>query len=191
LTAPPAPPVALAATPSATPTTAAPPATPLPAAALQQINDLAFIRFHHVEMLYLPPAWAAAANSSHTWTSLAFPPEPRTQVPHQPGVYAFVVMPDLFDFAHASGLFYIGKATDLYERVGAYIREVGSHFPTSARPHIWRMLNVWHGHLRYFFTTTADEPEAVALESAMLSAFRPPFNRAYEATVSQTMRAFE
>jgi len=53
--------------------------------------------------------------------SQRLPPEPKVDIPKKPGVYVFVVTTDVFNFPCANGLFYIGKATNLYERIGAYI----------------------------------------------------------------------
>ena len=162
---------------------------PIAPAVDQDIQDLALQDFHHVEMMFYPKAWAAAPKVAMSWTKADFPPNPRNGIPKQPGVYVFVVMTELFDFPHANGLFYIGKATNLYERVGAYMGDVDIHLLRTKRPLVWRMLNQWHGHLKYFFTTTADAGAAAALESQMIEAFRPPFNRQYEGITSKTMRA--
>lgn len=156
----------------------------------QQINDLALENFHSVEMMFYPNAWSSAQNKSCTWYEEVFPPNPRNLIPNAPGVYVFVVTPNIFDFEHSSGLFYIGKATNLYSRIASYISEINKEFKRSSRPHIWRMVNVWNGHLKYYYMKTHDVAEAEALEKEMLKAFRPPFNRQYDAETSQTMRAF-
>lgn len=156
----------------------------------EDLNDLAFVGNHVVDMVFLPMAWAPAIHSTHAWVEVLFPPSKRNSIPRKPGVYAFVVKTELFDFPCASGLFYVGKATCLYERIGSYIGEQNKRLVDSVRPQVWRMINQWKGHLRYLYTITADVAAAEDLEEKMLSAFRPHFNRRYEATVSQTMRAF-
>ena len=117
-------------------------------------------------------------------------PNPRSSIPKKPGVYVFVVTTDVFDFPCANGLFYIGKATNLYERISAYIGDENKLLLNTKRPLVWRMLNVWSGHLKYFYTTTADVAAAEHLETQMMTALRPPCNRQYDATTSKTMRAF-
>jgi hypothetical protein len=156
----------------------------------QDIADLALVEFHRVRMMFYPPAWASAPTDKHSWVSTDFPPDPRTIIPKQPGVYVFVVKTNLFDFPHASGLFYVGKAKNLYERVGAYMSDTGTRILRTKRPLVWRMLNAWRGHLKYFYTTTTDVASAEALENQMLNAFIPPFNRQFEGETSQTVRAF-
>lgn len=154
------------------------------------INDLAFAHSHTVPMKFYPEAWRAAVNSSHTWKNIPFSPAMRSDVPKSPGVYAFVVKSELFDFPFAAGLFYVGMASCLYERISEYLGEQNHRFVDSTRPYIWRMVNQWRGHLLYFYTITANAADAEQLEDKMLSAFRPHFNRKFEATVSITMRAF-
>lgn len=161
-----------------------------PASPMDQLNDIAVTKDHVVEMMFLPSAWQAATNTSRTWTSLDFPPQPRGLVPAQPGVYAFVVTPDLFDLDSASGLFYVGKATSLRSRIGEYIGEVDSDLNASKRPHVWKMVNRWNGSLKYFYTVTGDVAEAEALETQMIDALLPPFNRKLGATMSVKTRAF-
>lgn len=162
----------------------------LDAGVKQDIQDLALLNVHKVEMLFFPSAWAAAPKISCKWVRSEFPPNPRNSIPKKPGVYVFVVTTDVFDFPCANGLFYVGKAKNLYERIGAYIGDQNIRLLNTKRPLVWRMLNVWSGHLEYFYTTTADVKAAEHLETQMINALRPPFNRQYDATTSKAMRAF-
>ncbi len=154
------------------------------------VRDLAFIESHNVQMMFYPQAWDNAQNTTLQWVQLNFPPDVRSSVPHEPGVYAFIVEPELFSLQAANGLFYVGKATDLYNRIGSYISELSHQFSDSTRPHIWRMLNQWSGRMRYYYSTTVNVEEAEVLEDELLKAFRPPFNKKYPAEISQVMRAF-
>ena len=155
-----------------------------------EINDLAFHDFHFVKLMFYPSAWKQAIHSSHTWEVTDFPPIPKNVIPKKPGVYIFVVQPEIFDFIHSSGLFYVGKATNLYERISAYISEINKDQLASKRPLVWRMVNQWNGHLKYHYTTTKEVSEAESLEDEMLKAFTPPFNKQYPAEISARMRAF-
>ena len=158
---------------------------------LTDICDLAIDgALYEVRMQYSKRAWSAAASSSHKWTELAFPPNPRSAVPKEPGVYVFIVHPNLFDLPHSSGLLYVGKASSLYNRVGAYISEIDKRLVSTQRPHIWRMVNVWNGHLRYVYTTTATVADAEDLEKRMLKALLPCFNKELPAETSIRQRAF-
>lgn len=156
-----------------------------------QIRDLAFVESHYVKMMFYPQAWQSAQNSTRTWVETEFPPDPKSGIPNESGVYAFVVEPNMFSLSPANGLFYIGKATNLYQRIGAYISELSKGFLDSKRPHVWTMLNQWDGHFKYYYTITGDVSEAETLEEDMLKAFRPPYNKQYDAETSQVMRAFQ
>lgn len=157
---------------------------------LSNIHDLAKINSYKVEMTFFPDAWNEAQNSNHNWIKIAFPPRPKKIIPKKPGVYAFVVYAELFDFIPYCGLLYVGKATKLYERIGGYISELKYSFEQTSRPNIWRMLNQWNGSLNYFYTITKNVEEAESLEDEMLKAFRPHFNTQYPAEVSKIERMF-
>jgi hypothetical protein len=160
------------------------------ASVVEDLKDLAFRHVHHVEMMFYPPSWAAAPPLTCSWVCSDFPPLVKSGIPAQSGVYVFVVMTNLFGFPHANGLFYIGKAKNLNTRIDEYINEENKRFVRRKRPHIWRMINQWQGHLKYFYTTTTTVKEAEDLEAHMLSAFQPFFNRMFDATTSATIRAF-
>lgn len=158
---------------------------------LSDICDLAFHgAIYEVRMQYSTRAWSVANPSNHTWTEVAFPPNPRSAIPDVPGVYVFVVRPNLFDLPQSSGLLYVGKATSLYGRVGAYMSEINKRHSLSTRPHIWRMVNVWNGHLHYLYTTTPTVADAEELEDRMLDALLPYFNKEFPAETSRRQRAF-
>ena len=142
-------------------------------------------------MLFYPNAWLSAqCNISCSWNFQSFPPPQRASIPTDPGVYVFLVTPNLFNFESAGGLFYVGKATSLYARISAYISEIDKDFNISKRPYVWRMINQWNGYLQYCYTATANVAQAEELEKEMIKAFRPPFNKQYDAETSQIMRAF-
>lgn len=155
----------------------------------ETLNDLAHANNHLVEMMFLPQAWHTAKPVSLTWHQIDFPPSPN-RLPTRPGVYVFVATPNIFDFTWAGGLFYVGKATSLYKRISSYVAEIDKDFQTTRRPRVWRMVNQWQGHLKYFYTTTATVEMAENLEAEMIEAFRPPFNSQYAAETSREMRAF-
>jgi hypothetical protein len=157
----------------------------------EDIHDLAFVAFHRLDMLFLPSAWSAAPKISCVGKSMDFPPKQnRKDLPKEPGVYVFVVSTDVFDFPCANGVFYVGKAKSIYDRVGAYVGKESLRLLNTKRPLVWRMINQWSGHLKYFYTPTTDVAAAKHLENEMINALRPYFNTQYDATTSKTMRAF-
>jgi hypothetical protein len=136
--------------------------------------------------------WAKAPARNLVWTGVEFPPDKaaRRGLPKDAGVYVFVAEPGLFCLSQTSTLLYIGKAKAIRSRIRAYIGELKIRFAKSGRPHIWRMTNVWHGHLKYYYTTTASVADAEALEDEMLDALNPYFNKELPAELSQKVRAF-
>lgn len=154
------------------------------------IATIAFAAYHRVEMNFYPTAWNSVVDTPRDWEINDFPPNPKNLIPQEPGVYAFIVEPSIFSLQPANGLLYIGKATNLYQRISAYIHEIEKEQSKTKRPYIWKMLNVWSGHLKYYHTITPSEAEAKKLETNMIKAFRPPFNNSYDAETSQQVRAF-
>lgn len=166
----------------------------LSAATLSEINDLAFDGgIHNVDMFYSPRDWKVANNSNQKWDCLDFPPDKaqRSALPGEPGVYVFFLFPDLFGLPQASGLLYVGKATSLKSRISYYLGQIDSRFAETDRPYVWRMVNVWHGYLKYFYAVTTNVGEAESLEDNMLTALRPPANKQYSAAVGKRIRAFK
>ncbi|EJL6396518.1 TPA: hypothetical protein RI751_002622 [Vibrio cholerae] len=159
---------------------------------IDKIKDLAFQKQHYVEMFFCPKEWSRAKNiTGLNWKKVDFPPSPKKNIPKKPGVYAFVVEPNLFDFSPGNGFFYVGKAQCLYDRVGAYVTDLSSEYDNkNTRAHIWMMLNLWNGHLKYYYVTTATEADAIDLEDQMIIAFRPHYNRKLDAIASREEKAF-
>ncbi|MDO9131881.1 MAG: hypothetical protein Q7U67_02530 [Hydrogenophaga sp.] len=136
--------------------------------------------------------WAKAPARPLVWESIPFPPDLTTRrgLPNNSGVYVFVAEPSLFSLPQTSTMLYVGKAKMIKSRIRAYIRELKIRFAKTDRPHIWRMTNTWNGHLRYYYTITADVTAAEALEDEMLVALNPYFNKELPAVLSQRVRAF-
>lgn len=136
--------------------------------------------------------WAKAPPTPLTWISVPFPPDKATRrsLPNDSGVYVFVAEPNLFSLPQASTLLYVGKAKQIKSRIRAYIGELKIRFAKSGRPHIWRMTHAWNGHLKYYYTTTANVTAAEDLEEEMLEALNPYFNKELPAELSQRVRAF-
>ena len=155
------------------------------------LKELAIVKLFQVPTMFLTSKWTSAPVKNLVWKSEDFPPDPRNLIPDQPGVYIFVAEVNLFGFPHGSGLFYIGKATSLYQRIGAYMNDTDKDFVKTKRPLVWTMLNLWSGHLRYYFTITADVAAAEALEQEMLTAYMPHFNTHFDGELGAVMKAFQ
>ncbi len=157
-----------------------------------KVRDLAYMNQHHVQMFFFPESWQMAIDQPNlNWTQVDFPPTPRGAIPRAPGVYAFVVEPNMFNFSPANGLFYVGKATNLYERIGAYITDLNAEYDSkNTRAHIWMMLNQWNNYLKYYYVTTDTVAEAEVLEDQMILAFKPHYNKKLDAETARAERAF-
>jgi hypothetical protein len=136
--------------------------------------------------------WAKAPARTLTWHSVSFPPDLSTRraLSTACGVYVFVAEPSLFSLPQTSTLLYVGMTKQIKSRIRAYIAELKIRFVRTRRPHIWRMTNAWNGHLKYYYTTTADVAAAEALEEEMLAALNPYFNKELPAELSHRVRAF-
>jgi len=165
---------------------------PLSPGTITDFNDLAFGKnIYGAEMLFDAREWSRSASvPAKKWDHVDFPPLDVKKIPAKPGVYIFFVQPDVFGIPQASGLMYVGKAKSLQSRIGSYIAEVDSPWAKTKRPMVWRMVNAWHGHLKYCYTTTATVTEAEQLEEQMLQSLQPPMNRHIPGEVGKRARAF-
>lgn len=141
-------------------------------------------------MLHITDQWKKAPIRAEKWIEIDFPPANLSVLPKSPGVYVFFLHPDLFGLARPSALMYVGKATSLRSRISAYLGEIDSRFVDTKRPYVWRMLNVWHGYLKYLYTTTPTVSDAEVLENEMLEALIPPANREIPGEIGKKVRAF-
>ncbi len=97
----------------------------------------------------------------------------------------------MFNFTPANGLFYVGKAKNLYDRIGSYITDLGAKYDSeNTRAHIWMMLNQWDTHLKYYYVKTNTVEEAEDLEDQMILAFKPHYNKKLDATAARAQRMY-
>lgn len=165
---------------------------PLSAGVTTDFNDLALgTDIYGAAMHFNAVEWSKSSLvPTYAWQGIDFPPPDVRKIPAKPGVYIFFVQPEIFGIPQSSGLMYVGKAASLKSRISSYIGEVDSPWAKTKRPMIWRMLNVWHGHLKYFFTATSTVKEAEVLEEKMLQSLRPPMNRHIPGEIGKRARAF-
>ncbi|MCT7538212.1 GIY-YIG nuclease family protein [Aliarcobacter butzleri] len=154
----------------------------------QEIDELYVNMKYFVKMFLKPETWTEI-NPGLEWVENTFPLVVRSSIPRHCGVYAFIIKPNVFDLKITSML-YVGKATNLYERVGAYLTERGKSMTETRRPNICRMINTWDGYLNYYYTLTSTVAEAEELEDKIIETFIPIFNRDYPAETSTMMRMF-
>ena len=162
---------------------------------LSQYNDVAVgteMVLHHHTMIMVPAWWSAfsaGTTPALTWSVFPFKDASRTKIPNVPGVYAFLVVPNIAGNLSVSYLMYIGK-TDrpLRQRFGEYMLEAKSD---RIRPNLLRILPRYPDHLVF---ACAETPAGIApknVETALLRAFVPPCNDQLPATILRAKKAFK
>ena len=166
--------------------------SPLSPGGLAEFNDLALSGdVYGAPMRFDVKEWSKFVSlPALSWHETEFPPPDVKGIPAKPGVYIFFVVPEIFSLPQASGLMYVGKATSLKSRISSYIGQIDSPWKKTRRPMIWRMVNAWHGYLKYYYTITASAKDAALLEEKMLQSLRPPMNRHIPGEIGKRSRAF-
>jgi len=106
------------------------------------------------------------------------------EIPNEPGVYAFLVIPSVEASMGAAYLIYIGETSrTLRSRYREYLKEVDAPF---GRAKVLNFLQRYNEHV-HFSCSVIDialvEPEAV--ENELLKALMPPANSEFPAEVSR------
>lgn len=159
---------------------------------MTQFADLAALdemMRHSHKIIMIPRLWSALTTPSLSWTAYPFKDASQSQVPAQPGVYAFLILPNAAGDLNVSHLMYIGK-TDrtLRERFGEYLREARSD---RIRPKLLRILPLYPDHLFFACAPLPSHVSPLDVEVALLEAFLPPCNDQVPASVRRARKAFE
>jgi hypothetical protein len=157
-----------------------------------QFADLAAsneLMWHSHKMIMVPSLWSALTTPSLSWTAYPFKDASQSQVPAQPGVYAFLIVPNAAGDLNVSYLMYIGETgRTLRQRFSEYLREARSE---RIRPKLLRIMALYPDHL---FFACAPLPSNVSprdVEAALLEAFLPPGNDQVPASVRRARKAFD
>jgi hypothetical protein len=148
------------------------------------------LKRHEVCVTCFPRAWETGRHVSRQWCVSDFPPADLQKIPDQPGVYVFVVEPNLFGLWPVNTVFYVGKATKLRDRIRKYIGELNLTPRRTTRDKVHKMINLWNGHLKYYFTVTKSVDDAEEIEKIMIESLIPPFNTKYSGEINKAQRAF-
>lgn len=152
-------------------------------------------QLYSVNFIIHPPSWPEAdILPRFAWRSVKFSHDEKKNVPNEPGLYAFVTRLPYDGLPSNAWVMYIGQAGDggssntLRKRFGAYL----NNKKQNRRQRVYWLLNVWDGHLEFFFTALPDrKAELESLETKLLGAFRPPFtDRTYPVTAMSPAHAF-
>jgi hypothetical protein len=150
---------------------------------------------YSVNFIINPTHWhLAKIEPLMTWSSVKFDPGEKLNVPKEPGLYAFVTRVSHPGLPPHGWVMYIGQTGDgassktLRDRFGDYFFDKDHN----RRPRIFWFLNLWDGHLDFYFTPLPTrKTELEELETKLLGAFRPPFtDRTYPAKYMSPSHAF-
>lgn len=146
-------------------------------------NNLKDLKYYKQDVILDPARWSGFASPVQlNWRSVRFDAENRNHIPHERGIYAFVVQ---FQDHQASPLplpihgyvMYAGitghRSADrtLNDRFGDYLRDQ----KRPKRMSIYSMLNKWAGHLFFHFSTVGPEVQLDTLETTLNDAIIPPY----------------
>ena len=146
------------------------------------IKDYKIDRF----ILY-PEHWRNYPNTiSLKWEKVKFTQDNAKSIPNnQAGVYSFVVDAETAQHPACSYLLYIGKTRrNFRKRYREYLRETKQSKP---RMHILKMINNFPEHLWFHYAPILDEKLISQLEDDLITAFLPPINQRYPASISRIM----
>lgn len=128
-----------------------------------------------------------------TWTKVRFEDANHAHIPQERGIYAFTLALEPSDLPGHGYILYVGITGDdsrgtLQSRYSQYLGHLRRQ---DGRPKVYYMLERWRGDLFFSFIPIPDRSLSLAkLESALLSAVKPPVNqRDLEARASNAMRA--
>lgn len=119
--------------------------------------------------------------SDLVWNKVLFRTGNEMSIPSKNGIYCFAVIPPsnigLFETTY---LFYVGKAsgTKLRSRYKNYINEMNNIGIGEQKPRIkvQEMLNLWYGHIYFYYTVLDDEKSVKNHENTLLNTFMPYVN---------------
>ena len=129
-----------------------------------------------------PQMWEAYNLSvPFNWEIHPFQQNHVENIPREPGIYSFVIQPGIASHPYCSYLMYIGKTElNLRQRFRDYLHEQNN---PNGRPKILRLLNKYQGYLHFFCSTIAETERIGEIEDALITAFIPPCNDQFPATI--------
>lgn len=110
----------------------------------------------------------------------------RQNIPDHSGIYTLVIQPKVFGHPACAYLMYVGKTISLRRRFTEYLNERNRE---TGRPKILRLLNKYPDHTWFCFTPIS-ENEISQVEDDLISAYIPPCNDQFPASISRVINAF-
>lgn len=136
------------------------------------------LKLHIRKFLLYPDYWSNPENILSVemdWSFCEFTPDNRDSIPRQRGVYCFVVSPKYPKLFRTQYLFYVGKTNrTLWERYKEYLDDQkGKGKP---RKKVFEMLNLYKGHLLFYYAPLPSAPVVDLCEEKLLNVFVPHIN---------------
>ncbi len=154
---------------------------------MEESDEIA--RFRERRFILYPKHWKGYhARNPLVWTRKRFELAQAVSIPDdQLGVYSFVAEPLIADHPACHYLLYVGSVDrgNLQSRFRDYLAETAKEKP---RPHIYKMIARWQEYLWFYYVTVPNAEEALLLEDELITAYLPPTNRRWPATISASMR---
>lgn len=145
------------------------------------VNDLLAeqntAHFHEYRFCLWPRLWREYDRThgyQFTWVESRFLANGANNVPEEPGLYTFLIQPNIANHPANSYLMYIGMTKKLRNRYKDYLKEMRRE---TGRPRIVNLLNKYPDNTIFCYTVVHDNPAALkALERAFKDALVPPCN---------------
>lgn len=129
--------------------------------------------------------------SKYKWKEFQFNDFEMLNIPHNKGVYTFVIKPNVAAHPACSYIMYVGQTTEqtLQTRFGQYLDEQKGK--RKSRPKVKFMLSQYKDNLFFVCLPTDSKISPVDLENKLLGALIPPINDedALPAEVRQIVKA--
>ena len=138
----------------------------------------------HVWHICLWPNQWNTCNVHLRWHNVELDDKGKSNVPDTTGVYSLVIQPGIAKHPGCSYLMYVGKAKDLRKRFGDYLSR-----ERTKRPKVVRLLEMYRGHIRFFYSTV-DIETLDNTEEELINAFIPPCNSRFKGEVRRVSGAF-
>jgi hypothetical protein len=112
------------------------------------------------------------------WELIKFEEKNKDKIPKTPGIYAFLIKPDIAGIPQNAYLLYIGKAGDksknnLYKRFNQYLNGL----KYSKRPKLTVALNKWKKYVYFCYAEVTDLRLSLSkIETDLNDALIPPLN---------------
>lgn len=145
----------------------------------------------HVQDFTLwPKLWKSfSMRSSFSWAEKSLQRAALSSIPRNPGIYTFVIKPDIANHPSCAYLVYTGRSKDLHERFKQYL-----DIQDGTRRHSPKMEQglIQYKEYLYFIFSPFKKVSLKKAEQALIDVFIPPWNdkKTISSKVGKILRAF-